>query len=148
MQFFLNKSEQRALLLIALIIITAILIEWLTPHQIHTKIYDYTLEDSLFKALSTTHSVKHIETIEKSPPISRPIKPQKRKIELGKKSININSASKEQLKKLPRIGPKIAERIIRYREMNGEFKTVEDIKEVKGIGNKTFEKLLPYITTK
>ncbi len=53
--------------------------------------------------------------------------------------ININTATAEELTKLKRIGPKFAERIIRYREANGPFKTVEDITKVKGIGPKTLE---------
>jgi comEA protein len=147
MHFFLSKSEQRALLLVALIIISAILIEWLTPHQINTKIYDYTLQDSLFKVLS---SIKITDTLQHTASAVRPRKRQAAKrtaVKLTSKSININTASKNRLIKLPRIGPKIADRIIQYREANGRFKTIEDIKKVKGIGNKTFEKLSPYITT-
>ena len=53
--------------------------------------------------------------------------------------ININTATAEQLIKLKRIGPKYAERIIQYRDANGEFKSVEDIMAVKGIGPKTVE---------
>lgn len=54
--------------------------------------------------------------------------------------VNINTAGKEQLMDLPRIGEKIAVRIIEYREKNGKFKRPEDIMKVKGIGEKTFKK--------
>lgn len=54
--------------------------------------------------------------------------------------VNINTAGKEQLMDLPRIGEKIAQRIIEYREKNGKFKRPEDIMKVKGIGEKTFQK--------
>lgn len=54
--------------------------------------------------------------------------------------VNINTAGKEQLMDLPRVGEKIAERIIEYREKNGKFKRPEDIMKVKGIGEKTFKK--------
>ena len=54
--------------------------------------------------------------------------------------VNINTAGKEQLMDLPRIGEKIAARIIEYREKNGKFKRPEDIMKVKGIGEKTFKK--------
>ncbi len=60
--------------------------------------------------------------------------------------ININTATAEQLVKLKRIGPKYAERIIRYREANGPFATVEDIVKVKGIGPKTLEKNIDIMT--
>jgi len=53
--------------------------------------------------------------------------------------ININTASVEELTKLDRIGPKYAERIVQFREMNGPFEKPEDIIKVKGIGPKTLE---------
>lgn len=54
--------------------------------------------------------------------------------------ININTADAESLDKLKGIGPSLAEAIIEYRENNGRFKKIEDIKNVSGIGDKTFEK--------
>ncbi len=53
--------------------------------------------------------------------------------------ININTATAAELIKLPRIGEKIAARIVEYRQKNGKFKRVQDIMKVKGIGEKTFE---------
>lgn len=55
--------------------------------------------------------------------------------------ININHADKEELKTLNGIGDSKAEGIISYREENGPFKKIEDIKNVSGIGEATFEKL-------
>lgn len=52
--------------------------------------------------------------------------------------ININTASKEQLESLPGIGPVIAQNIIDYRQQKGAFKNIEDIKNVKRIGEATF----------
>lgn len=54
--------------------------------------------------------------------------------------ININTANKEQLMKLPGIGDKRAIEIINYRE-NKKFRNIEDIKNISGIGDKTFEKI-------
>lgn len=59
--------------------------------------------------------------------------------------VNLNTASVEQLQLLPRVGPSIAMRIVEFREKNGEFKKVEDILLVKGIGSKSFEALKPYL---
>ena len=60
--------------------------------------------------------------------------------------ININSASDEELDKLPGIGPVKAADIIAYRESKGGFQTIEELKEVKGIGDKTFENLKDLVT--
>ena len=59
--------------------------------------------------------------------------------------VNINTADKETLSSLPGIGPVIAERIIEYREKNESFKTKEDIMNIKGIGDKTFQKIKDFI---
>lgn len=55
--------------------------------------------------------------------------------------VRINSATSEELQKLQGIGPAKAEAIITYREENGPFKTVEDLLEVSGIGEKTLENI-------
>jgi len=60
--------------------------------------------------------------------------------------LNINSASADQLTALPGIGPAYAQRIVEYREKNGPFHRVEDILNVRGIGEKTFEKIRDRIT--
>lgn len=60
--------------------------------------------------------------------------------------ININTASAEELDQLPGIGPAIAQRIVDYREANGPFRSVEEIKLVSGIGDKLFEKIKDLIT--
>lgn len=55
--------------------------------------------------------------------------------------MNLNTATSEELQTLKGIGPKTAEKIIRYRTENGSFSSIHDITDVKGIGEKTFEKL-------
>ena len=60
--------------------------------------------------------------------------------------ININTATVDQLTLLPDIGPKIAQRIIDYREKNGSFSSVEELLLVEGIGKKRLEELRDYIT--
>ncbi|SHE44724.1 helix-hairpin-helix domain-containing protein [Caloramator proteoclasticus] len=60
--------------------------------------------------------------------------------------ININTASIEELKKLPRIGDALAKRIIEYRNKNGPFKRIEDLKNVSGIGDKMFENIKDLIS--
>lgn len=65
---------------------------------------------------------------------------------LRKQKININTANEQELTKLSGVGPGTAKKIIAYREQSGLFKTIEDIKKVKGIGEATFKKLAPHIT--
>jgi comEA protein len=60
--------------------------------------------------------------------------------------VNLNSASLSALDTLPGIGAAYAQRIIDYRTANGGFKSIDEIKNIKGIGDKTFEKLKDQIT--
>jgi competence protein ComEA len=60
--------------------------------------------------------------------------------------VNLNTATQAQLETLPGIGAKAAERILEFRQKNGAFKKVEDLMNVKGIGEKNFLKLKPFIT--
>lgn len=60
--------------------------------------------------------------------------------------VNINAASLDELQKLPSIGPKIAQRILDYRKENGNFKKVEDLMKIRGIGEKVFLKMKDQLT--
>lgn len=60
--------------------------------------------------------------------------------------VNLNSATPAQLETLPGIGAAAAKRIVEYRQKNGAFKKIEELMNVKGIGEKSFLKLKPLIT--
>ena len=59
--------------------------------------------------------------------------------------INLNTATQAQLETLPGVGAKAAERSLEYRQKYGSFKKVEDLMNVKGIGEKAFLKLKPLL---
>lgn len=61
--------------------------------------------------------------------------------------ININTADSTTLQEIPGVGPATADKIISYRNENGRFMSKEDIKNVSGIGDKTYEKMKDKITT-
>jgi competence protein ComEA len=60
--------------------------------------------------------------------------------------VNLNTATTSQIATLPGIGEKAAQRIVEYREKNGGFKKIEELMNVKGIGEKSFLKLKPLVT--
>ena len=62
--------------------------------------------------------------------------------------ININKASQTELETIPGIGPSTALKIINYREENGKFSKIEDIKNVSGIGDSKYEQMKEYISVR
>ena len=61
-------------------------------------------------------------------------------------TVNVNVASATELARLPRVGTKLAERIVAHRADKGPFKRIEDLMEVKGVGEKMFASLKPYLS--
>jgi competence protein ComEA len=61
------------------------------------------------------------------------------------KKVNINQASATQLAYLPRIGAKAADRIVEYRKAHGSFGKAEELMEVKGVGERRYAELKPYL---
>ena len=69
-------------------------------------------------------------------------------IDTSSSIVNINTATQTELEELPGIGPSLARRIVEHRNQNGKFKTIEDIKNVTGIGDSKFEKIKNLIKVK
>ena len=67
------------------------------------------------------------------------------KVPIRNYKVDINKASAKELITLPQIGPSTAQKIIKYRETHGGFLFIEDLKNVKGIGEKKFQKLKEYV---
>ncbi len=64
----------------------------------------------------------------------------------ARQAVNINKAGAEDFERLSGIGPGLAGRIIQHRQENGSFLSREDIKKVKGIGDKKYEQIKDYLT--
>lgn len=64
----------------------------------------------------------------------------------AKAPLNLNAATVDQLETLPGIGRKVAERILEYRTKSGGFKKIEELMNVKGIGEKSFLKIKPLVS--
>lgn len=117
-------------------------------------IFDYSEQDSLFNYYSGTDSespegllskndidIKR-EVLELSP---AEFSNDKNSEPLTEKSINLNSAGIADLVKMPGIGEKTAENIIALRNIKGRFKTIEELMEVKGIGEVKFNKIKKFL---
>jgi comEA protein len=166
-----TKSEIRVLFILLLILFLGLGIK-ITKGFISddSALFDYTKSDRMFRnksdnllsVLSDTNIVvdslfskdelKTISSIKNSEDSLKSLdgknkKKGKKGDDLKEKSININTATKEQLILLPGIGDSTADKILMYRKEHGAFKNIEDIMKIKGIGKKKFEKMKPFLTT-
>ncbi len=66
-------------------------------------------------------------------------------VEQGTIAVSINRATRGELEELPGIGPVLADRILRYREENKGFRTLEELQDVKGIGPALYDRISAYI---
>jgi competence protein ComEA len=78
--------------------------------------------------------------------VAQTVRPASAKAATTTGIVNINTASAVDLEALPGIGAKTAARIIDYRQKNGPFKKIEELMNVRGVGEKNFLKLKPQIT--
>ena len=60
-------------------------------------------------------------------------------------NVNINTATQTELETLPGIGPSLALKIINYRKENGKFKSIEELKNISGIGDNKYDEIKQYI---
>jgi comEA protein len=142
----LSPSEKKGLLLLLGIILVGFIIQWLQPFVVKKDLYDYTVQDSIFRILSadTAFAVK-LEFASEKNAESRYSRKTVQTKELLPNSININTANQTELELLPRIGPATAKNILDYRQANGGFKTLDELVNVKRIGPKTLETIKPYL---
>ena len=93
---------------------------------------------SLARNLPNSSGVYYVSNAEKSSLIAQG--------EAVDPKLNINSAAPEELEELDGIGEIIAQNIVNYRESHGKFSSISELKKVEGIGDKTLDKIEPYIT--
>jgi competence protein ComEA len=123
----LTSVERRAILFLSGTFLLGLVIRLIQGTFASPPIFDYSASDSTFAALSNGPTAPAIAP--------KPAGP-----------INLNAATKEALMTLPGIGPATAERIILEREDGGPFRSVNDLRRVRGLGPKRIEQLRPLVT--
>lgn len=141
-----TPSEKRVVVILSAVLIIAGVFQLFRPYTEKEQLFDYFESDSIFSRLSH-QPAKRTRIIDFSNEQEKTISSTARKAKQTLKpgTIDINTANEEDLKKLPRIGPAMAKRIVEYRDTHGPFRKVNDLTKVKGIGNKTLEKLKIYL---
>jgi len=130
--FAFTKNEQKVFFFLALIMLAGVAVKVYKAYIIPSGApnFNYSVSDSIFTARS---QLMANDTVGKN-----------NGMVTGKK-INLNSASKTELMSLPGIGEAMADRIIMHRDKKGKFKTINELRTIKGIGENKFKKLKPYI---
>lgn len=100
----------------------------------HTKLYMFALYDRDVPVISPVKATDTVKTSTTGGSVS------------SSGVVNLNSATLTELDGLPSVGPVTAQKIIDWRDDNGGFKSVDDLKQVKGIGDALFEKIKDHVT--
>ncbi len=128
--FAFTKNEQKVFLFLSLVMLAGVAVKaykaYIVPPSAPN--FNYSVSDSIFTARSITNDSLSTDSGT-----------------VAGKKIDLNSASKTELMSLPGIGEAMAERIMLRRDEKGKFKTINELRKIKGIGEKKFEKLKPHI---
>jgi len=146
--FGLTKQEKRVIIVLIVSFITGLCLKYSDKRDVKA---GQAWKDKQNFEINTL--LKEASTKKDADKVSTKIHNKTEKLAvLTKKSfvekININTATSQELQLLPHIGPVLARNIIEYRNRFGSFKTIEEIKKVKKIGKKTFNKIEKSITVK
>ncbi len=154
----LSSNEFKLLLFVTISFIFGFVLNQLFKISNKTDLtdFDYSFQDSIFTATDYENQKDFSESSD-SIVVSKQEVLDFNNIKFGniskkvlpaEKSIDINTATKSELMNLPGIGEKTADNIIATREKKGKFLKLEELKKVKGIGDKKFEKIIKYIYIK
>lgn len=148
-----TKSEKRVIIFLIIVLTFGFLIklyvEVLSKPELPP--YDFTEFDEKYKKASETYNkLLSGDTVITDSPGNRVDSLKNEKLKDFEKvlSVNINTADKTELMKLPGIGAKTASDIVIFRDKNGNFAKIEDIMKIKGIKKSKFEKLKDNIRIK
>ncbi len=136
-----TKNEQKMFLLLAVVFLAGAGVKLYNAYVIppSTKDFDYTASDSEFTKRSA-----HLSSVQTANAAMNSAKPGKTTLPVHR--INLNTASQEELDKLPGVGKGTAEQIVAYRTRHGKFTTVDELKNIKGIGERKFKTLQQFVS--
>lgn len=147
----LTQTELRVnffLIAVFLVGITVKFLGWKNEESIKNN-FDYSAIDSIFYSSNNikTDQLENnlFDSNQESSDFNKSNFKVNKKKQLADKSININKASLEELSMLPGIGVKTAEKILAYRKASGGFNNINELLEIKGIGDSKFNKIKKYI---
>jgi comEA protein len=146
-----TRKEAIAIITLSSTFLAGLGIRWLqkresaeTPNAAR---FTYAAEDSMYAASSEPNTIQRSEAgLVKKPAMSAASSGKKHT--LTTTPINLNTATKLELTRLPGIGESYADRIIAYRATHGRFISVDELSNVKGIGVKKVEQLRPFVSVK
>ncbi len=147
-----TENELKTVLFLLFAALLGLVLKFANYETSEPKHYDYSKQDSLFNA----YPIYRKNEDEK--PVQKKLVAKKETFDFHKNKTNlnikfvdkqilidVNSATKNELTRLPGIGSKTAEKIIVYRNKHGKFKRKEELMNVKGIGKKKFEKIKKFV---
>ena len=151
-----TQTEVLVILFLAgLFLLGFVYVEFIKKDSNDNKFIDYAKQDSLFYYYSNLNPeidiedstlISNLEIKKRVLELSDTIEYVKKDIStLAEKSINLNKAGMSDLVKLPGIGEKTAEKIVQLRNEKGKFKRLEELMEVKGIGEVKFNKIKKFL---
>ena len=155
-KFGFTQTEVLVILFLAgLFLLGFVYVEFIKKEGNDKEFIDYTKQDSLFYYYSNLNPeidiedstlISNLEIKKRVLELSDTIEYVKKDIStLAEKSINLNKAGLSDLVKLPGIGEKTAEKIVQLRNEKGKFKRLEELMEVKGIGEVKFNKIKKFL---
>ena len=156
----LGLTKRDFILIISLVVTLSagLIIKW-SGWKDNVNKFDYTVSDSLFETKLTSAfkqleltpenkaKLKHLKSVTDSLMKQKDSTFDSNELLTIGKKVNINSSYAAELQLLPGIGKVMAERIVEYRDQNGGYNRIEELMNIKGIGQKKFERIKHLVTT-